>query len=294
MPLVYFSHDDTDENLGIQQGDTIIAVDTVLSSDQEIALEKALENIAEFEQLAKEELSGGEPAETYASEAVNIRAPIDPAKIVRIEGSYTHDLDDSAYNPFIDTEGLQERDWPRFWIAPNSTLERKSEPLIIPTFAKNIKPGIELAFVLGRGGKYWTESEALESVAGCLIMVDIAIYDPLPGQWGYRFFDGAMRVGSGLVSPAGIDLSSIQLSLELNGKELDSRSTSGWRFSPGEMISTVSQIMTLESGDIVTSGDPMGIEQTVEDGDTLHGHITDIGKIETSIRREETDGGVLI
>lgn len=294
MPLVFFSPDGSSECLGIRLDDTIVAVEAVSKSDQEIGLDEAVGSLAELEAKAEEAITGAEAVETFGLEAVNVRAPVDPTKIVRIEGSYTHDLDDAEYSPFIDTHGLRERDWPRFWIAPRSTLTRQTGALEVPQFAKRVKPGIELAFVLGRGGKYWTEEGAVESIAGCLVLVDLGIYDSLPGQWGYRFFDGAMLFGASLVSPGGIDLSSLRLSLELNGDELDSKSTSDWRFTPGEMIETVSQIMTLEPGDIITTGDPMRVHQTVEAGDTLRGHITDIGSVETHIHEEETDAEVLI
>lgn len=294
MPLVLYSPDDSNERLGIQRDDTIVALDEVSRSDGVIGLDEAVASLAELEAQAEEALIEADAVETFASETVNVRAPIDPTKIVRIEGSYKHDLDDAEYSPFIDTEGLRERDWPRFWVVPKSTLTRQSGSLEVPKFAKNVKPGIELAFVLGRGGKYWTAEEGVDSIAGYLMLVDLGIYDPLPGQWGYRFFDGAMTFGSDLVSPDGVDLSSLQLSLELNGDELDSKSTSDWRFTPGEMVETVSQIMTLEPGDIITTGDPMRVHQTVEEGDTLRGRITDIGSVETHIQGEETDAEVLI
>lgn len=293
MPLVFFSPHGSSERLGIQRDDTIVAVDAISKSDKKMGLKEAVESLAELESQVEDAI-GAKAVETFTLETVNVRAPIDPTKIVRIEGSYTHDLDDAEYSPFIDTKGLRERDWPRFWIVPKSTLARQTGTLEVPNFAKRVKPGIELAFVLGQGGKYWTEEEAIESIAGCLVLVDLGIYDPLPGQWGYRFFDGAMNFGSALVSPDGLDLSSLRLSLELNGDEVDSKSTSDWRFTPGEMVETVSQIMTLEPGDIITTGDPMRVHQTVEKGDFLRGQITEIGSVETHIHGEETDAEVLI
>lgn len=294
LPLVFFNLDDSGERLGIQRGEVIVPLETISDPDQVIEFVQVLGNLSKFEERADAAISRSQTVETVSVTEADVRAPLDPTKIVRIEGSYEHDLDNADYNPFIDTEGLRERDWPRFWVAPESALARPPGTLEVPKFAKRVKPGLELAFVIGRNGKYWTEEEAFESVAGCLVMVNLGIYDSLPGQWGYRFFDGAMTFGPGLVPSDRIDLSTLRLSLELNGEELDARSTSAWRFSPGEMVSTVSQIMSLRAGDVITSGDPMRIHHTVENGDTLRGHVSNLGTVEVGIRREETDAEVLI
>jgi 2-keto-4-pentenoate hydratase/2-oxohepta-3-ene-1,7-dioic acid hydratase in catechol pathway len=224
----------------------------------------------------------------------NLYSPIYPSKIVRIEGGYEHDLTDENYNPFIDTEGLRERDWPRFWVAPMSAIAQASNPLVLPKFAYEAKPGVELAFVIGSSGKYWSHEAATEAIAGCLVMGDIGIYDLLPGQWGYKFFDSAMRFGTDLVSAQELDLSSLNLTLELNEEVVDTKSTDGWRFTPGEMVSTVSDIMSLQPGDIITTGNPMRVDGTVDAGDELRATIEDVDTVVSSIHREETDAEVLI
>ncbi|WP_158413868.1 fumarylacetoacetate hydrolase family protein [Halorubrum sp. CGM5_25_10-8B] len=213
---------------------------------------------------------------------------------MRIEGSYEHDLVDDKYNPFIDTEGLRERDWPRFWVAPMSALAQASDPLVVPTFTSEAKPSAELAFVVGSSGKNWSSEKATEAISGCLVMVDIGIYDSLPGQWGYKFFDSAMTFGTDLVSANGLNLSSLELSLELNGEVVDTKSTDGWRFTPGEIVSTVSEVMSLQPGDIITTGNPMRVNGTVDSGDELRATVEDVDTVVSSIRREETDAEVLI
>ena len=286
MPLVVYETGDTTPEIGVRKGPDIVPVDSLDSGEGTDGVTDCLPIIHTLESQAEEALSGTpESVDVHDVSQVNLRSPIDPTKIVRIEGSYEHDLVDEEYNPFIDTEGLRERDWPRFWVAPTSAMAEASDPLVFPKFANEAKPSIELALVVDSPGKHWSPEEAREAIAGCLVMADIGIYDSLPGQWGYKFFDSAMTFGTDLVSYPEGDVSSLNLTLELNGEVIDTKSTDGWRFSPGEMVSTVSEIMSIEQGDIITTGNPMRVDRSVSGGDELRATIEDVDTVTSSIRR---------
>lgn len=295
MALVTYSTDGTSSQIGVRRGDKVISV-------KSLDIGKKINQLSDCFPILNLIESEGEEALSNSSQSVNVRSvsettlqsPINPSKIVRIEGSYEHDLIDEEYNPFINTQSLRECDWPRFWVAPISAMAQASDPLIIPTFANELKPSIELAFVVGSAGDNWSLEEATEAIAGCLVMIDIGIYDSLPGQWGYKLFDSAMQFGTNLVPAQGLDLLSRDLTLKLNGEVIDTKSTDGWRFSPEEMVSTVSEIMSLQQGDIITTGNPMRVDRTVDAGDELQATIEGIDTVVSSIRREETDAEVLI
>lgn len=295
MSLVVYETGDAGRRIGVRRGPYIVPVDSLDSGEGVDGVTNCLPIIHSLESQAREVLSETpESVEIHDASRTSLYSPIDPSKIVRIEGSYEHDLVDEDYNPFINTEGLRERDWPRFWVAPMSTVVQASNPFVLPKFANEVKPGVELALVIGSSGKYWSPEEAAEAIAGCLVMIDIGIHDPLPGQWGYRFFDSAMAFGTDLVSYRGLEVSSLDLTLELNGEVADTKSTEGWRFSPGDMVSTVSEIMSLQAGDVITTGNPMRVDGTVDPGDELRATIEDIGTFESPIRREQTDSRMLI
>lgn len=295
MPVVVYETGDTTPQVGIRRGTEVVAVESLDSGEGVEGIPDCVPIIRTLELEAEAALSEAHGSvDCHDLSAVTLHSPVDPSKIVRIEGSYEHDLTDEEYNPFINTESLHERDWPRLWVAPMSAMAKASDPLIVPTFANEVKPSVELAVVVGSAGKNWSPEEATEAIAGCLVLVDIGIYDSLPGQWGYKFFDSAMRFGTDLVSAKELDLSSLKLSLELNGEVVDTKSTEGWRFTPGEMVSTVSEIMSLQPGDIITTGNPMRVDGTVDAGDELRATVEDVETVVSSIRREETDAEVLI
>jgi len=295
MALVVYETGDATSRVGVRRRTDIVAVDSLDSGEGADGVTDCLPIIRTLESEAEEAISDDpESIDSHDVSEVTLYSPVDPTKIVRIEGSYEHDLTDAGYNPFINTESLRKNDWPRLWVAPMSSMVQASDPLVVPTFANKVKPSIELAFVIGSAGKYWSSEEAAEAIAGCLVMTDIGIYDSLPGQWGYKFFDSAMRFGTDLVSAKELYLSSLELSLELNGEVVDTKSTDGWRFSPGEMVSTVSGIMSLEPGDIITTGNPMRVDETIDAGDELRARIEAIDTVVSSVRREQTDTEVFI
>lgn len=295
MPVVVYETGDATPQVGIRRGTEVVAIDSLDSGEGVDGVSDCAPIIRTLESEAEAAMAEAERSvECHDLSAVTLHSPVDPSKIVRIEGSYEHDLTDEGYNPFINTESLREVDWPRLWVAPMSAMAEASEPLVVPTFANEVKPSVELAFVVGSAGTNWSPEEATEAIAGCLVLADIGIYDSLPGQWGYKFFDSAMRFGTDLVSAQELDLSSLELTLELNGEVVDTKSTDRWRFTPGEMVSTVSEIMSLQPGDIITTGNPMRVDGTIDAGDELRATIEDVGTVVSSIRREETDAEVLI
>jgi 2-keto-4-pentenoate hydratase/2-oxohepta-3-ene-1,7-dioic acid hydratase in catechol pathway len=295
MPVVVYETRDATPQVGIRRGTEIVAVESLDSGEGLKRVSDCIPLIRTLESEAEAAIAeAGSSVDPHDLSAVTLHSPVDPSKIVRIEGSYEHDLTDEEYNPFINTESLHERDWPRLWVAPMSAMAKASDPLVVPTFANEVKPSVELAVVVGSAGKNWSYEEATEAIAGCLVLADIGIYDSLPGQWGYKFFDSAMRFGTDLVSARELDLSSLELSLELNGEVVDTKSTDGWRFTPGEMVSTVSEIMSLQPGDIITTGNPMRVDGTIDAGDELRATVEDVDTVVSSIRREETDSEVLI
>lgn len=295
MALVMYSTDDASSQIGVRRGNKVISVKSLDVGKKINQLSDCFPVINLIESEGEEALSNSfQSVNVYSVSETTLQSPINPGKIVRIEGSYEHDLIDQEYNPFINTQSLRECDCPRLWVAPISAMTQTSNPLVIPTFANEVKPSIELAFVVGSAGDNWPFEEATEAIAGCLVMIDIGIYDSLPGQWGYKFFDSAMQFGTNLVSTQELDLSSLELTLELNGEVIDTKSTDRWRFLPGEIVSTVSEIMSLQQGDIITTGNPMRVDRTVDAGDELQATIEGIDTVVSSIRREETDAEVLI
>ena len=121
----------------------------------------------------------------------------------------------------------------------------------------------EVAFVVGRLAKDVDEAEALDYVAGYTLLNDLSARD-LQGatpQWmPGKVFDGSAPCGPYLVTPdeAG-PADRIGIRLTLNGEEMQNGATDDLIFSVPQLLSQVSRLMTLEPGDIVSTGTPEGV-----------------------------------
>ena len=120
----------------------------------------------------------------------------------------------------------------------------------------------ELAVVIGRRTRYADEAHALESVAGYTIFNDITARDDQKltanGRWASRSTRSG-RWGPALVTTDEIpDPGTLDLSLSLNGREMQHSNTRDFIFSIPFVIAYLSQAMTLEPGDVIATGTPAG------------------------------------
>lgn len=165
----------------------------------------------------------------------------------------------------------------------------------LPATSSKVDFEAEVAFVIGRRAKEVAIEESLDHVAGYTLLDDLSARDLqfLTPQWmPGKVFDGAAPCGPWLVTPdeAGPH-DAIDVSLTLNGEEMQSSSTADLIFSIPELVSRLSHWMTLEPGDIISTGTPSGVGSGrdprvwLEDGDTVIVSSSRIGKLETKIAR---------
>src|SRR5918999_673018 len=141
----------------------------------------------------------------------------------------------------------------------------------LPAYSQKVDYEAEVAFVIGRRCKDVPEEEALDAVAGYTLVNDLSArdYQFMTQQWGPgKVFDGSAPCGPALVTPneAGAH-DAIEISLTLNGEEMQRDTTASLIHSIPALIAFLSKLMTLEPGDIVSTGTPAGV------GSTRHPHV---------------------
>jgi len=192
-----------------------------------------------------------------------------------------------------------------FMKPPSTTLTNPGQPIRIPKAAPDaVDWELELAVVIGRKGKYIPASEALDYVAGYTIINDIsqrkfrpnanrkkrekdAFFDWLHGKW----FDTFCPCGPCITSADAIpDPQKLRLTLQLNGEVRQDASTSQQIFSVADVIAFISTMVTLEPGDLISTGTPAGVGNTtgtyLKPGDVMHGTIEGIGTLITPVEAE--------
>jgi 2-keto-4-pentenoate hydratase/2-oxohepta-3-ene-1,7-dioic acid hydratase in catechol pathway len=151
----------------------------------------------------------------------------------------------------------------------------------------------EVAFVVGKRAKDVGEDKALDYIAGYTLLNDLSARD-LQGatpQWmPGKVFDGSAPCGPYLVTPdeAG-PADAIAIRLTLNGEEMQNGATDDLIFSVPQLVSQLSRLMTLEPGDVVSTGTPEGVGMSrkprvwLADGDEIVIESPTLGRLVTRI-----------
>lgn len=229
---------------------------------------------------------GDAGAPSHPRSSVQLLVPIpDPDKIVCIGLNYRK----HAAEVGVEVESLPEV--PTIFAKYPNALVPDGATVPVPTGKTDYEA--EVAFVVGRRAKDVEESEALDYVAGYTLLNDLSARD-LQGatpQWmPGKVFDGSAPCGPCLVTPeeAG-PADEIAIRLTLNGEEMQNGSTDDLIFSIPQLLAQLSRLMTLEPGDVVSTGTPEGVGMGrqprvwLADGDEVAIESPTLGRLVTRI-----------
>lgn len=280
MGLVQFETSGNGEKPGFLLDEKVVDLTSVSSLDvtETGNVFERFSSVSGLETHVLQALSASEPI-TYTPKSVAFCTPFAPERLVRLEGCYEHDVTDEGFNPHLERHSLNDRDHPTMWIAPKASLHGPRSKLTIPRHVKDIRPGVELAFVIGDPNA----CDPYDRVAGCTVAITFAAYDETPGIDGYKMYEGFLTIGPEICD---IDSDRVQsVSLELHREETvtDVRSTSQWRFSVSDLIEYVASVMTLRPGDVVVTGDPTRSADAIAPGEVITGEVSGIEALTTEV-----------
>jgi 2-keto-4-pentenoate hydratase/2-oxohepta-3-ene-1,7-dioic acid hydratase in catechol pathway len=145
-----------------------------------------------------------------------------------------------------------------------SCLQGPDDPVMIPRGSEKTDWEVELGVVIGTRASYVEEAEALEYVAGYCVVNDVserAFQLERSGTWDKgKGCDTFGPVGPWLVTADEVgDPQDLAMWLEVNGRRVQDGSTRTMVFGVAKLVSYLSEFMTLEPGDIITTGTPPGV-----------------------------------
>jgi 2-keto-4-pentenoate hydratase/2-oxohepta-3-ene-1,7-dioic acid hydratase in catechol pathway len=178
----------------------------------------------------------------------------DPDKIVCIGLNYRSHAAEAGIDP---------PEHPTFFAKFRNALAPPDTTVELPAASDKVDYEAEVAFVIGSRCKEVEPAQALDSIAGYMLLNDLSARDlqfATPQWMPGKVFDGSAPCGPAIVTPdeAG-DPDSISFTLDLNGERMQDASTSDLVFSVAELVARLSRWMTLEPGDIVSTGTPSGV-----------------------------------
>ena len=201
-------------------------------------------------------------------------AQLDPASLPRVDGEPRYGVPVAGSRKFI-AIGLNYADHaaesnlpipaePVVFTKAISCLQGPRDAIVIPRGSEKTDWEVELGVVIGETASYVSEHTALNCVAGYCVVNDVserAFQIERGGTWDKgKGCDTFGPVGPWLVTADEVgDPHGLSMWLEVNGKRVQDGSTSTMIFGVAKLVSYVSEFMTLEPGDIITTGTPPGV-----------------------------------
>lgn len=218
-------------------------------------------------------------------DAVELLAPLpNPPTIICLAFNYYDHAKDA---------GLMPSDEPVIFIKPRTTLNSPYSDIICPPFVKRLDYEAEIAVVIGKRTKAVSEEEALNSVFGYMIMHDVSARD-------IQFKDKQFTRGKGIdtFAPCGpwittkdeiSDPQNLAIITRVNDEVRQNSSSLNMVIPIKRIISSLSSVMTIEAGDIISTGTPAGVAMSMADpkylknGDIVEIAIEKLGKIRNRV-----------
>ena len=201
-------------------------------------------------------------------------AAIDPKSLPLVEGSPRYGVPVSGVSKFI-AVGLNFADHaaesnlpipeePVLFTKAVSCLTGPNDPVMIPRGSEKTDWEVELGVVIGSRASYVSEAEALDHVAGYVLINDVserAFQIERGGTWDKgKGCDTFGPVGPWMVTSDEVgDPQNLGMWLDINGQRKQDGSSKTMIFPISKLVSYISEFMTLEPGDLITTGTPPGV-----------------------------------
>ena len=257
MRLVTYSLTPNDPHrLGAQVGDRVVDLGTV--ADDLPAFIRAGQPALD---AARALLEGTPAADTVHPLAdVTLHAPLRPGKIIGIGLNYVEHVAESHRT--LDTaQELPDR--PVLFSKPSTAVTGPGQPILHNgDLTAQLDWECELAVVIGRTAFRVSQEDAWDHIFGYSIMNDISARDQRrSGQWFFsKGQDSYAPFGPAVVTPDELgDPTDLKLSLQVNGETMQDSSTRHMLFRIPQLIADISSGVTLEPGDVISTGSPSGV-----------------------------------
>lgn len=218
----------------------------------------------------------GTHAGIYELSELRILPPASPSKIVCIGLNYRDHARELS---------MEILDTPVLFLKPPSAVIGQGDKIIYPPSSSRVDYEAELAVVIGKRCKNISAEKAEDVIAGYTCFNDVTARDlqQKDRQWTRaKSFDTFAPFGPYLASPKELDVSDAKIACRVNGKTRQESSTSNLIFDVPYLIEFITEIMTLEVGDVIATGTPPGVGE-MHRGDTVEVEIQGIGTLRNEV-----------
>ena len=205
------------------------------------------------------------------------------------------------YADHIAETGAKTPEFPIFFNKQSSCVTGPGDPIHLPRASAALDYEGELAFVIGKPARHVPKERAAEFIAGYTIVNDVSVRD-----WQFKAqtmtlgksFDTHGPMGPFLVTSDEVsDPHALDLRVWVNGEERQNSNTKNLVFDCFDQVATLSTVMTLAPGTVVSTGTPGGVgvakkpPQFMKDGDVVRIEISSLGELQNPVVNEPADTG---
>ena len=198
------------------------------------------------------------------------------------------------YSDHAAETGAEVPSEPITFMKATSSINGPNDDIEIVSGSKKLDWEVELGIVIGKETKHISESQAQDHILGYCLVNDISEREwqiEKMGQWVKgKSHDTFGPIGPYLVTKDEIkDINNLNMSLDLNGNRMQSGNTNTMIFNVDVIVSYVSKFMSLQAGDIITTGTPPGVgmgkkpQIFLKNGDKLRLSIENLGEQNSKI-----------
>ena len=215
---------------------------------------------------------------TYKSSEVRLLAPCLPSKVVCLGLNYRKHAEETK---------LPIPSVPLIFLKPSTAVIGPDKNIILPRLSRRVDYEGELGVVIGRRAKDVSQDRVKDYVLGYTCVNDVSerYAQKEDGQWTRaKGYDTFAPIGPWIETEVAPD--DLQIETSLNGEVRQSARTSDLIFGIAELVSFISEVMTLLPGDVIATGTPSGIGR-MNPGDVVEVTIENIGNLRNFVRSHE-------
>ena len=220
--------------------------------------------------ISDEPFAAWEPEAYLSLRDASLLSPVAPTKVVCVGLNYKAHIAEMGHQLPLE---------PVIFLKPSTSVIAHGDPIPIPHDVGRVDHEAELGVVIGRRTHRASLAEARANVLGFTCGNDVTARElqARDGQWTRaKSFDGFCPLGPWIETD--VDPADLLVECLVNGKLRQAARTSDMLFDPYELVSFVSQVMTLVPGDVVLTGTPGGIGEIVE-GDVVEIRVEGVGTL---------------
>lgn len=175
---------------------------------------------------------------------------------------------------------------PLIFLKPSSAIIGPGEPIVLPKLSTHVEHEAEIGIVIRTRLRHATEDEAIRGIEGYVCLNDVTARDwqKKESQWARaKGFDTFCPVGPRVVG--GLDWRTLEVIGRVNGQVRQHGKATDMHFSIPFLLSHLSQVMTLEPGDLIATGTPAGVGR-LQPGDVVDVEIPGVGILSNPVVAE--------